>query len=145
VQEHEFLYIKTHELYWNRDKKQAAWEELAAELKVYTKRLKTFWDGLRTRFVKLTNKKSGDPAPTFSERDQRILDHLGLVNTYITRKQGVSKNLKQRPKPKVASTPAPAQSQPDICITPQSTISSPVSVASSSPPWTDVPVLLLSS
>ena len=72
VQEHEFLYIKTHELYCNRDKKQAAWEELAAELKMDTKRLKTFWKGLRTRFGKLTKKKSGDPAPTFSERDQCI-------------------------------------------------------------------------
>jgi hypothetical protein len=122
VQEHEFLYIKTHELYCNRDKKQAAWDELAAELKVDTKRLKTFWDGLRTRFGKLTKKKSGDPAPTFFERDQWILDNLGFFNTYITRKQGVSTKIKQRPKPKVTSTPA--QSQLDTCITPQSTISS---------------------
>jgi hypothetical protein len=37
----------------------------------------------------------------------------------------VSTKNKQRPKPKVASTSAPAQSQPDVCITPQSTISSP--------------------
>jgi hypothetical protein len=120
VQEHKFLYIKTHELYCNRYKMQAGWAELSAELKVDTKHLKTFWDGLRTRFGKLTKKKSGEPAPTFSERDQWILDNLCFINTYITRKQGVSDMIRQRqPKPKVTSTPA----QPDTCVTPQSTIS----------------------
>jgi hypothetical protein len=110
VQEHEFLYC-------NRDKKQAAWDELAADLKVDTKPLKTFWDGLRTRFGKLTKKKSGDPAPTFSQRDQWILDILGFVNAYITRK-GVSTKIRLRPpKPKVTSTPAQSQStisSPDV-------------------------------
>jgi hypothetical protein len=144
VQEHEFLYIMTHELYCNRYKKQAAWEELAAELKVDTKRLKTFWNGLRTRFGKLTNKKSGDPAPTFSERDQWILDNLGFVNTLLGSR--VSPRRPSRgPSPKL---PALQHSHSQIFVlhlSLQFLYQMSVSLASSSPPWTDVPVILLSS
>jgi hypothetical protein len=84
VHQHEFIYMKTHKFYCNHDKKSAVWEDLANELAIEgtdAKKLKQFWDNIRTRYRKLAKKKSGDPRRFFFREGPMDPGH-GLRRSY---------------------------------------------------------------
>ena len=85
IKEHEFLYNRGHAQWKDTDKRKALWASKADEVGKTAKKLNMWFNTLRTKYGKLTKKKSGDGAKKPTDRDQWILTTLSYLDGHITR------------------------------------------------------------
>ncbi|XP_063594460.1 uncharacterized protein LOC134771454 [Penaeus indicus] len=86
-QEHEIFYNKKLTDYKNTGKKARLLEEKAAELSVHVNQLKTWYDGMRTRFARISSPRSGqEPVlDELTERDRWIYNSFQFLRPHIVR------------------------------------------------------------
>ena len=75
VKEHPELYDKEHARFHDRQKKEALWAEISAELKLQ-----------RTRYGKLSKLQSGQAPREMTKRQSWVYQHMGFLKTHIRRK-----------------------------------------------------------
>ena len=68
IKQHEELKDKTNDSFKDKQKKELLWEQLAAARNLPMKTVKKWFETQRTRYDKLTQKKSGQAANKSTER-----------------------------------------------------------------------------
>ena len=74
VKQHEELYDKTNDSFKDKQKKERLWEQLASTRNSPVKTVKKWFDTQHTRYVKLTQTKSGQATEKSTERQTRLKD-----------------------------------------------------------------------
>ena len=114
VKQHEELYDKTNDSFKDKQKKERLWEQLAASRNLPVNTVKKWLDTQRTRYVKLTQTKSGQAAEKSTEHQTWLKDSFSFLRGHIRRK-GVSKSSAfkspQRPSAAAASASVPDTSR----------------------------------
>ena len=93
IKNNELLYNKGLKSYKDTQKKSRLWGLKAKEFGLEAKDLQTWYESMRTRFGRLSVRKSGDGAREITERDQWILTSFNFLSRHIVRiasRQGVS-------------------------------------------------------
>ena len=67
VKQHKELYDKTNDSFKDKQKKEGLWEQLAASRNLPVKTVKKWFDTQSTRYVKLTETKSGQAVEKSTE------------------------------------------------------------------------------
>ena len=86
VKEHPELYDKEHALYHDRQKKEALWAEISAELKLQPFDVRRWFESQRTRYGKLTKLQSGQAPREMTKRQSWVYQQMGFLKTHIRRK-----------------------------------------------------------
>ncbi|XP_037795647.1 uncharacterized protein LOC119590986 [Penaeus monodon] len=86
-QEHEIFYNKKLTDYRETGKKARLLEEKAAELSLHVNQLKTWYDGMRTRFARISSTRSGQVPvlDELTERDRWIYNSFQFLRPHIVR------------------------------------------------------------
>ena len=91
LRQNPMLYIKAMKEYKNTLKKSRLWDEKAAELHLESGQLlRTWYESIRTRVGKVSQKKSGSAALGLTDRDKFIMAHFSSPGTHISRMRGRS-------------------------------------------------------
>lgn len=89
LREHPYLYTKTMMLYKDTAKKVRLWDMKAEELGVCNgPQLRTWYESVRTRVGKVSDKKSGSARVELTERDTFIMLNFGFLSSHISRMRG---------------------------------------------------------
>ena len=83
-----FLYARENELYFDREKKNAAWKEIGDRVGYTAEAIAKYCKGLKDRFGKASAKQklpSGSGAVHFSPSDKWILQNFSFFADHITR------------------------------------------------------------
>lgn len=88
IKSNPLLFDKADEDYRKIGQKHRMWEEKAESLGITHSQLTTWYESLRTRFGRLTKKKSGDGAKRLTSREQWILKVFSFLEVHIHRHAG---------------------------------------------------------
>ena len=86
VKEHPELYDKELAHFHNRQKKEALWAEISAELKLQPFDLRRWFESQRTRHGKLSKLQSGQAPREMTKRQSWVYQQMGFLKTHIRRK-----------------------------------------------------------
>ena len=78
VKEHPELYDKEHARFHHRQKKEALWAEISAELKLQPFDVRTWFESQRTHYGKLSKLQSGQAPREMTKRQSWVYQHMGL-------------------------------------------------------------------
>ena len=85
VKEHPELY-KEHARFHDRQKKEALWAEISAELKLQPFGVRRWFESQRTRYGKLSKLQSGQAPRKMTKRQSWVYQQMGFLKTHIRRK-----------------------------------------------------------
>ena len=85
MKEHPELY-KEHARFHDRQKKEALWAEISAELKLQPFGVRRWFESQRTRYGKLSKLQSGQAPRKMTKRQSWVYQQMGFLKTHIRRK-----------------------------------------------------------
>ena len=83
VKEHPELYDKEHARFHDRQKKEALWAEISAELKLQPFDVRRWFESQRTRYSKLSKLQSGQAPREMTKRQSWVYQQMGSLKTHI--------------------------------------------------------------
>ena len=83
MKEHPELYDKEHGCFHNRQRKQALWAEISAELKLQPFDVRRWFESQRTRYGKLSKLQSGQAPREMTKRQSWVYQQMGFLKTHI--------------------------------------------------------------
>ena len=84
VKEHPELYDKEHARFQDRQKKEALWAEISAELKLQPFNVRRWFESQRTRYDKLSKLLQSGQAPReMTKRQYWVYQQMGFLKTHI--------------------------------------------------------------
>ena len=83
LKEHPELYGKEHGCFQYRQRKEALWAEISAELKLHPFDVRRWFESLRTRYGKLSKLQSGHTPREMTKRQFWIYQQMGFLKTHI--------------------------------------------------------------
>ena len=83
VKEHPELYDKEHARFHDREKKEALWTEISAELKLQSFDVKKRFESQRTCYGKLSKLQSGQAPRQMTKRQFWVYQQMGFLKTHI--------------------------------------------------------------
>ena len=86
VKEHPELYDKEHARFHDRQKKEALWAEISAELKLQPFDVRRWFKSQRTRYGKLSKLQSDQAPREMTKRQSWVYQQMGFLKTHIRRK-----------------------------------------------------------
>ena len=86
VKEHPELYDKEHACFHDRQKKEALWAEISAELKLQPFDVRRWFESQQTRYGKLSKLQSGQAPREMTKRQSWVYQKMGFIKTHIRRK-----------------------------------------------------------
>ena len=86
VKEHPELYDKEHGRFHYRQRKEALWAEISAELKLQPFDVRRWIESQRTRYGKLSKLKSGQALREMTKRQSWVYHQMGFLKTHIRHK-----------------------------------------------------------
>ena len=91
VKEHPELYDKEHARFHDRQKKEALWAEISAELKLQPFDVRRWFESQRTCYGKLSKLQSGQAPREITKRQSWVYQQRGFLKTHI-RLKGASRS-----------------------------------------------------
>ena len=91
VEVHPELYDKEHACFHDRQKKEALWAEISAELKLQPFDVRRWFESQRTCYGKLSKLQSGHAPREMTKRQSWVYQQMGFLKTHI-RQKGVSRS-----------------------------------------------------
>ena len=85
VKENDELFNKKHELFKDRNMKDRLWTEFCQGRNLNVSQTRTWFESQRTRYGKLSQKKSGQAARDLIEREHWLEDKLCFLKSHIVR------------------------------------------------------------
>ena len=89
--EHPELYDKEHARFHDRQKKEALWAEISAELKLKPFDVRRWFESQRTSYGKLSKLQSGQAPREMTKRQSWVYQQMGFLKTHI-RHKGASRS-----------------------------------------------------
>ena len=86
MKEHPELYDKEHGRFHDRQRKEALWAEISAELKLQPFDIRRWFESQRTRYGKLSKLQSGQTPREMTKRQSWVYQQMGFLKTHIRRK-----------------------------------------------------------
>ena len=86
VKEHPELYDKEHARFHDRQKKEALWAEISAELKLQPFDVRRWFESQRRHYGKLSKLQSGQAPREMTKRQSWVYQQMGFLKTHIRRK-----------------------------------------------------------
>ena len=86
VKQHPELYDKEHRRFHDRQRKEALWAEISAELKLQPFDVRRWFESQRTRYGKLSKQQSGQASREMTKRQSWVYQQMGFLKTHIRRK-----------------------------------------------------------
>ena len=86
MKEHPELYDKEHGRFHDRQKKEALWAEISAELKLQSLDVRRWFESHRTHYGKLLKQQSGQAPREMTKRQSWVYRQMGFLKTHIRRK-----------------------------------------------------------
>ena len=86
MKEHPELYGKEHARFHDRQKKEALWAEISAELKLQPFDVRGWFEFQRTCYGKLSKLQSGQAPREMTKRQSWVYQQMGFLKTHIRRK-----------------------------------------------------------
>ena len=86
VKEHPELYDKENGHFHDRQRKEALWAEIFAELKLQPFDVRRWFESQRTRYGKLFKQQSGQAPREMTKRQSWVYQLMGFLKTHIRRK-----------------------------------------------------------
>ena len=86
VKEHPELYDKEHARFHDRQKKEALWAEISAELKLQPFDVRRWFESQQMRYGKLSKLQSGQAPREMTKRQSWVYQQMGFLKTHIRRK-----------------------------------------------------------
>ena len=86
VKEHPEFYNKEHAHFHDRQKKEALWAEISAELKLQPFDVRRWFESQQTRYGKLSKLQSGQAPREMTKRQSWVYQQIGFLKTHIRRK-----------------------------------------------------------
>ena len=83
MKEHPELYDKEHARFHDRQKKEALWAEISAELKLQPFDVRRWFESQRTRYGKLSKLQSGQAIREMTKRQSWVYQQMGFFKTHI--------------------------------------------------------------
>ena len=86
VKQHPELYDKEHPRFHDRNRREALWAEISAELKLQPFDVRRWFESQRTRYGKLSKLQSGQAPREMTKRQSWVYQQMGFFKTHIRRK-----------------------------------------------------------
>ena len=86
MKEHPELYDKEHACFHDRQKKEALWAEISAELKLQPFDVRRWFESQQTHYGKLSKLQSGQAPREMTKRQSWVYQQMGFLKTHIRRK-----------------------------------------------------------
>ena len=86
VKQHPELYDKEHPRFHNRNRREALWAEISAELKLQPFDVRCWFESQRTRYGKLSKLQSGQAPREMTKRQSWVYQQMGFLKTHIRQK-----------------------------------------------------------
>ena len=83
VKEHPEMYDKEHGCFHDRQRKEALWAEISAELKLQPFDVRRWFESQRTRYGKLSKQQSGQAPREMTKRKSWVYQQMGFLKTHI--------------------------------------------------------------
>ena len=86
VKQHPELYDKDYPWFHDRNRREALWAEISAELKLQPFDVRRWFESQRTRYGKLSKLQSGQAPREMTKRQSWVYQQMGFLKTHIRRK-----------------------------------------------------------
>ena len=86
MKKHPELYNKEHGRFHDRERKEALWAEISAELKLQPFDVRRWFESQRTCYDKLSKLQSGQARREITKRQSWVYQQMGFLKTHIRRK-----------------------------------------------------------
>ena len=86
VKQHPKLYDKEHPWFHDRNRREALWAEIYAELKLQPFDVRRWFESQRTHYGKLSKLQSGQAPREMTKRQFWVYQQMGFLKTHIRRK-----------------------------------------------------------
>ena len=86
VKQHPELYDKEHPRFHDRNRREALWAEISAELKLQPFDVRRWFESQRTRYGKLSKLQSGQAPREMTKRQSWVYQQMDFLKTHIRRK-----------------------------------------------------------
>ena len=86
VKQHPELYDKEHPRFHDRNRREALWAEISAELKLQPFDVRHWFESQRMRYGKLSKLQSGQAPREMTKRQSWVYQQMGFLKTHIRRK-----------------------------------------------------------
>ena len=86
VKQHPELYDKEHPRFHDRNRREALWAEISAELKLQPFDVRRWFESQRTCYGKLSELQSGQAPREMTKRQSWVYQQMGFLKTHIRRK-----------------------------------------------------------
>ena len=86
VKQHPELYDKEHPHFHDRNRREALWAEISAELKLQPFDVRRWFESQQTRYGKLSKLQSGQAPRKLTKRQSWVYQQMGFLKTHIRRK-----------------------------------------------------------
>ena len=96
VKRHPELYDKEHPRFHDRNRREALWVEISAELKLQPFDVRRWFESQRTRYGKLSKLQSSQAPRETTKRQSWVYQQMGFLKTHIRRK-GANRSSGLRP------------------------------------------------
>ena len=83
VKEYPELYDKEHARFHDRQKKEALWAEISAELKLQPFDVRRWFESQQTHYGKLSKLQSGQAPWEMTKRQSLVYQQMGFLKTHI--------------------------------------------------------------
>ena len=83
AKQHPELYDKEHARFHDRQKKEALWAEISAELKLQPFDVRRWFESQQTRYGKLSKLQSGQAPREMTKRQSWVYQQMGFLKTHI--------------------------------------------------------------
>ena len=83
VKQHPELYDKEHPRFHDRNRREALWAEISAELKLQPFDVRRWFESQRTRYGKLSKLQSGQALREMTKRQSWVYQQMGFLKTHI--------------------------------------------------------------
>ena len=87
VKQHPELYDKEHPRFHDRNRREALWAEISAELKLQPFDDRRWFESQRTRYGKLSKLQSGQALREMTKTQSLVYQQMGFLKTHIRRKR----------------------------------------------------------
>ena len=86
VKQHPKLYDKEHPRFNDRNRREALWAEISAELKLQPFDVRRWFESQRTRYGKLSKLQSGQAPREMTKKQSWVYQQMGFLKTHIRQK-----------------------------------------------------------